>query len=379
MKVESYEGPGTELTVSEQAFSDDAAPPKAASADTTTDEARASEREASGDDQERDRQDRESDEQESPAETDEAGADDDKAASGEEEEQEKPPKPRPSRRSVQDRINHHARARYKAEARADQLQQELDRIRKDLEGKGRQDDDSRETRPARSSDQDTYAIETDPHAPKPEDFDSDSEYLAAATRYLTTTRVPALVQDAVKTERDRVAAEAAAERRDAELRDSLTAHEQRVIAAKEKYPDFDEKVEAAQESGTVYTNAMVEAIVASDQSGELFYHLLSHPDEATRLSEMNPVQVGRAIARLETRLEGGSSRPTDTTSEGTRESKTPPSSATTPTRRRTTTPITPVTGSASAVAQKDPSEMSTREYLDYMAKKERDAALAAHH
>jgi len=66
------------------------------------------------------------------------------------------------------------------------------------------------------------------------------------------------------------------------------------------HPDFTQV--AGSISPLVMTNEMVMALAESEQGAEVAYHLGKNPAEAAKLENLNPVQMGRALARLETVL-----------------------------------------------------------------------------
>lgn len=104
-------------------------------------------------------------------------------------------------------------------------------------------------------------------------------------------------------------------------------------------PDFDEVMADADFQ---VSRAVLDEIVTNDNGPALQYFLAKNPDEAERLSKLNPLALAREVGRLESRFVTAPSKTTD------KVTKAP-------------APPTPVSRSSSTSA-KDPGEMSLREY-----------------
>jgi hypothetical protein len=75
---------------------------------------------------------------------------------------------------------------------------------------------------------------------------------------------------------------------------------EQVIAAREKYEDFDEAVFA---NKFPRSEVMVHAILDSDVGAELSYYFGNNPEAAQEIAEMPPISALRAIGRIEARFE----------------------------------------------------------------------------
>lgn len=146
--------------------------------------------------------------------------------------------------------------------------------------------------------------------------------------------IKALTTHAVKQSQCEVAQAAhsrAQQDADAALAD---AFEPQLHAARTKYEDFDEVV-----SAPIFAPETQAMLMQSPHGAEIGYYLGLHPAEAATLNHLTPVAKARAIVALEQQI-------------GTKQTKTV---STAP------APITPVTGSAESV--KDPSKMTTPEWM----------------
>lgn len=71
----------------------------------------------------------------------------------------------------------------------------------------------------------------------------------------------------------------------------------------DKYPDFDAVVNDAVEDGLIPVgSAMYHALIESDASHELIYHLAKNEAEAKRIAGLSPVRQAAEIGKLEDRL-----------------------------------------------------------------------------
>lgn len=87
----------------------------------------------------------------------------------------------------------------------------------------------------------------------------------------------------------------------------MQAHAARVEAVQEKYTDFDEAIASA--PNISFNDATFSAIVESDQSADIVYHLAKNPAEAYRLHGLSPVQQIKEIARLEDKFKAAPEKP----------------------------------------------------------------------
>lgn len=87
----------------------------------------------------------------------------------------------------------------------------------------------------------------------------------------------------------------------------MQAHAARVEAVQEKYTDFDEAIASAPDIS--FNDGTFSAIVESDQSADIVYHLAKNPAEAYRLHGLSPVQQIKEIARLEDKFSAAPEKP----------------------------------------------------------------------
>jgi hypothetical protein len=142
------------------------------------------------------------------------------------------------------------------------------------------------------------AAPTSNEEPKTDDFKTYEEYLKAFARWE--------VKQELKAERE--AAQKASD--EAQASEIWEAHNDRVIAAKAKYEDYDDVVNVPTpwtlENPTPQERASAEAfriaVLEDDNSAEILYHYGSHPEEFEKLGELTPAQVVKAIARLSDKI-----------------------------------------------------------------------------
>ena len=120
--------------------------------------------------------------------------------------------------------------------------------------------------------------------------------------------------------------------------------QQKVSAGVSKYPDFQAKVFDPNLPPLREVNpAAFQAVIESDVAEDVAYYLASNPEEVYSFASMTPIQAIRKVAQLEARLQ---QKPTQRT--------VPPK------------PPTRVAGNSEAV--KDPSKMSTNEFIAWRNK-----------
>lgn len=203
-----------------------------------------------------------------PAETEEAAPSDDSNESPEESE----PKEAKKKSGFQKRIDEITRQRYEADARAAQLEQELTQLRQQTL-------------------QDTYQSQK----PTLEAFNYDQEAWAQAMEKWAEQGFTAQQEQRQREDQQRAEAQ-----RQAEI--SRRVQEQ-TFKALEKYPDFQVKVnDPSLPALSQVSPAAYEALVTSENMGEVAYYLANNPAEIYGMGSMSPIEAVRAIARLETKL-----------------------------------------------------------------------------
>jgi hypothetical protein len=123
----------------------------------------------------------------------------------------------------------------------------------------------------------------------------------------------------------------------------VNTHEARIEAAKAtKYTDWDEAVAGSAEIR--FAEDAISAVMESEQSVDIAYHLFKHPEEVHRINGLSKVQQIKEITRLEDRFKGAQAPPPKRISQAP-------------------TPVNPIGGND--VHQKDPDKMTDAEWLAY--------------
>lgn len=192
-------------------------------------------------------------------------------------------------------------------ARADQLQRELEELRK--------------SGPA----QDKPKVKAEGE-PNPDDFKTFGEYTDALVEYKFNKRERELeakrAKDQQESESQRLAREFA----------------ERQEQARKEIPDY---VEVLSESSISVPGHVLEYVKESELGPKLAYHLAKHPDEATRIAKLSPIRAVAELGKLETKLEK-------------------PEKAELPQISKAPSPIRPLDGSTTPV-NTDPSKMTFQE------------------
>jgi hypothetical protein len=126
--------------------------------------------------------------------------------------------------------------------------------------------------------------------PDPEKFESTLEYLKAVRAYdrLQIKKEIAAEQTAKEQERTQKT----------EQQKQAEAWEQKKVAAREKYTDFDEALEA----DVPVTKAISTALLRSDMGADLAYYLGTHTEEAQKIAKMDDLEAAMALGRIEAQL-----------------------------------------------------------------------------
>lgn len=230
--------------------------------------------------------------------------------------------PEPKRNKVQERIDEITRARRQAE-------QEAEYWRKVATGEIKPPP-QQEAQP-----QGDFIPPGYPAEPTLDAFDDYDQYNRALVRW-EAGRIIA--------ERDHAAEQEKAKNAQKAVHDS---HAARVKAAKEtKYSDWDELALVA--PPMAFSDDAFSAILESDQSADIAYHLFKNPAEITRLNGLSRVQQIKEVTRLEDKFKA-------TPQPVKRVSQAP-------------TPLNPI-GEGGDPAPKDPDKMSDEEWLAYERKR----------
>lgn len=145
---------------------------------------------------------------------------------------------------------------------------------------------------------------------------------------------------------------AAAERTEHEARIAASAE-----AARKKYPDFDAKMEAAKATAADIVPQFVLNYIyeSEEQSADIAYYLVDHPDEAQRISKMKPILGLAELGKLADKL---TAKP-DIKPNGEI------APAVVPERGGAPPPITPIATTASGTVNTDPARMTFRELREF--------------
>lgn len=111
-----------------------------------------------------------------------------------------------------------------------------------------------------------------------------------------------------------------------------------VVEGKAKYQDFEA---VAMSDSVPITQDMARMLVQSDVAADVAYHLGKNPDVAAKISQLDPVNMARAMGRLEAQLSAPKPKTTSTAPD----------------------PITPVKGAS--FAHKSPGEMTPQEFAKW--------------
>jgi hypothetical protein len=204
------------------------------------------------------------------------------------------------------------------------LEAELARIRR----KNRELEAARQPAPVQEPAQ-TEAVPGLPAKPQLDQFEDYDEYVVALSEWgnekAHLTREYKARQTEAQTSRQAV----------------INTHLDRVDTAKVKYTDWDEVAAA---SDVRFNDDTFAAILESDQSADISYHLMKNEAEAARINALPPIQQIKEIARLEDKFK-----------------------AAPPVKRITQapTPLNTLEGDTGVNAQKDPNKMTDSEWITW--------------
>lgn len=211
-----------------------------------------------------------------------------------------------------------ARRALAAEARAAELQAQIDALKAPQKSEG----------PAPDGE------------PKPEDFKTVGEYAKALTKWE--------VEQARKAEKAESEQKSQKQQQEAKMAEFA----QRVKAAAEKVPDYGAVVSSVE---TVVPDHIGSYIVDSEHGPMLGYMLAKHPDELDRIVKLSPTKALVEVGKLEAKWFDKAPEPTTKTPEV---SKAPP-------------PITPIEGKTVPVVKR-PEEMTFAELKAYREAQRRE-------
>ena len=176
--------------------------------------------------------------------------------------------------------------------------------------------------------------------PKREDFEDEDTFFEALTDWKIDAKMRSQQEVVAKKAGEETEKQAAEE-----FETELVEISER---GKDKYEDYTERVF---DKDLVLTQGMVETIIHSDIAEEILYYLGKNPDISAAIGEMTALKAAKEIGRIEARLVEGEKKPEEKKAE-------PP----TPAKKLTQTPepIEPVR--STGATEKDPSQMTPKEY-----------------
>lgn len=198
------------------------------------------------------------------------------------------------------------RAEYKA--RAEFLQQQIDR---------------QNAQPAKNEGR-----------PARDQYESDEDYVDALTDWKVTQKLTGVEEKLAK--------------RQEQTRNQVE-WASKITTARQEYADYDDVMELAQD--IPITPAVSDAIQSSQFGADIAYYLAKNPDDAFRINSLPPVAAAREIGRIESYVEYEKNQKT--------QKKVPPVS-------KAPAPIKPV--KASGAAGKSLEDMTPAEYIAYRNK-----------
>jgi hypothetical protein len=173
-------------------------------------------------------------------------------------------------------------------------QEEVDKIVQKrlskLERKLERQQIEQETRAKVQQEQQVQAPSDDPE-PKESEFESYSDYLKALAKH----EARAIVRAERQAEVDKAARQSqiSAQEREAARQQEL------IEKGEEKYDDFEEVIKADRNE---YSRAAYLAMLESDISADLLYHLASNPEEGKRIAALPAFAQAKEIGKLEDKL-----------------------------------------------------------------------------
>ncbi len=170
--------------------------------------------------------------------------------------------------------------------------------------------------------------------PKVADFETEAEFVEALTDWK--------IEQRIKSEKENVSKVVKETEEKKAIDETYSVLDEIMEQGREKFEDFDDLVLA---KGLVLTEAMTEAVLFSDKADEILYYLGKHPDFSAKIAGLPPLRIAQELGKIEEKL-----------------SQPPPAKKTT----ETPPPIKPL--KTKGVVEKDPSQMSPKEYRAWREK-----------
>lgn len=183
--------------------------------------------------------------------------------------------------------------------------------------------------------------------PKREDFDDEDAFIEALTEWKVDTKLKSQQETVAKKTGEETEKQAAEE-----IEEELEEISER---GRDKHEDYNAVVF---DKDLVLTQEMVETIIHSDIAEEILYYLGKNPDVSAAIGEMTALKAAKEIGRIEARLVAGEKKP--------EEEKKVDSPAPVKKLTQTPEPIDPVR--STGVIDKDPNQMTPKEYRAWREK-----------
>lgn len=219
-----------------------------------------------------------------------------------EEDEDEEAEPKPKKNRFQDRINELTEARRKAERERDELLQRIEALEKPASEKDIPGDPTK-TDPVEP---DLTGLKLDPYAKNEDGSDKyplgeyDPQYTIDQTLHtIKWEREQAEKRQAEETQRlEQDAAQAALQ----------TEWNEKLVTARERYPDFQEKGQSLVESfgglNESYGEYLTTTIMSMDYGTDVLYYLANNPDEAKAIVDSGARKATIALGRLEAEFAG---------------------------------------------------------------------------
>ena len=135
--------------------------------------------------------------------------------------------------------------------------------------------------------------------PKAEDFDTDEDFFDALTDWKLEQREKAVQEkrEQAKREEEQKKQEMTAQEREAEFRTNAIKMNQE---GRGKYKDYEQVVFSL--PSEVMTRQLAEAILDTDLSADIAYHLGKNPEEAGKIAQLSPTKQAIALGKIESRI-----------------------------------------------------------------------------
>jgi len=182
--------------------------------------------------------------------------------------------------------------------------------------------------------------------PKREDFEDDAEFLEALTDWKVESKLKTHSEVVTKKIGEDAEKQAAAE-----IEQELEEISEK---GQDKYEDYSTVVF---DKDLVLTQGMVETALLTDIAEDILYYLGKNPDISAAIGEMSALRAAKEIGKIEARLVAEKKKPDEKKAD-------PPA----PAKKLTQTPepIDPVR--STGAIDKDPSQMSAKEYRAWREK-----------